>query len=106
MVEDIYKTKDKVEHLLTVFPETRDSDKELWIAYNLIFNDLKRVIESGNFLQFKSWLLNYRTPVFESLSRNRRILQEQNPELRGDYYGCRKDEETNVRTLFREEKNV
>lgn len=84
MIEDLVKVQDKVKYLLEKYPETRDSDKVLWLAYNCVFNYLKETIETGNYSAFKNWLCRKDTPVFESLSRARRKVQEEHPRLSGD----------------------
>jgi hypothetical protein len=40
MITDLIKVQDRVEYILSLYPETRDSDKLLWLAYNSLFNGL------------------------------------------------------------------
>jgi len=78
MIEDIKKIKDRVEYLLYHYPDTRDSDKLLWIAYMVIFYDMKSCFdgsESG-YAAFKKLIMSNKTPTFESLTRVRRKFQE------------------------------
>jgi len=84
MLSDYKKTQDRVFFLLEKYPEVRDCDKLLWLAYNCHFNKLKEVSLTGNYQSFKEWLLNDDVPVFESLSRARRKIQEEHPELAGE----------------------
>lgn len=83
MADDIKKVSNRILIILQTFPQTRDSDKLLWLAYNCQFNGLKDVIKEGSYDAFKHWLLKADTPAFESLSRCRRKLQELHPELEG-----------------------
>jgi hypothetical protein len=98
MVNDLLKVEDRVKTILTKYPETRDSDKLLWLAYNSIYNNLKNVLK--DYSLFKRWLLNKNTPVFESLSRARRKVQEENKGLHGKKYLARQEEANAVRELF------
>lgn len=86
MLQDIITVSDKVEKILRDHPDTRDSDKLLWLAYSCKHTNLKTLFASKNFdyLTFKKWLMHEDTPMFESLSRARRKIQEDNPELQGD----------------------
>ena len=95
MIEDLIKAHDRVRYLLEKYPQCRDSDKELWLAYNVIFNNLKENMTS--YEVFRLWLKNPETPVFESLSRCRRKIQEKEPHLRGELANERKIEAENVR---------
>lgn len=100
IVNDLKTISNRVLLILQKYPETRDSDKVLWLAYNSIYNDLKGVIASGDYSAFKSWVLKDNTPVFESLSRCRRKLQEQYPELAGKK-AERMEIEAEVREMMR-----
>ncbi len=84
MLSDYVKVQDRVMFLLERYPEVRDSDKLLWLAYNCHFNNLKEVSLTGKYENFKAWLLREEVPVFESLSRARRKIQEEKPELAGE----------------------
>jgi hypothetical protein len=97
-LHQIIKVQDRVEYLLEKYVETRDSDKLLWLAYNAVFNDLKAHLVNYN--MFRAWLLKPKTPVFESLSRARRKIQEEKIELRGQYYSRRQDEAEAIRNHF------
>ena len=93
--------KDRVELLLKNFPETRDNDKLLWLAYAVIHKDLRSVFKNdGAYRVFKSWLLSSDVPMFESVRRVRQKFQEG-----GKYVGNARRErmlsENNVRTWAR-----
>jgi hypothetical protein len=100
IVKDLKTVEGKVHQILQKYPATRDSDKLLWLAYNSLYNNLKSVIKSGEYDQFKQWILSPDTPIFESLSRARRKIQEQHPELEGDK-ATRMETETEVREMMR-----
>lgn len=84
MLSYYVKVQDRVTFLLERYPEVRDSDKLLWLAYNCHFNNLKEVTYTGKYENFKSWLLREEVPVFESLSRARRKIQETRKDLAGE----------------------
>lgn len=41
MIKDLTKAKERVGHLLKEYPTSRDSDKVLWLAYLVMFHDLR-----------------------------------------------------------------
>lgn len=84
VLSDYVKVQDRVLFLLQKYPELRDSDKLLWLAYNCHFNNLKEVSLTGKYEALKAWLLREEVPVFESLSRARRKIQEEKPYLAGE----------------------
>lgn len=96
MISDLIKVEDRVAHILRKYPQTRDSDKKLWLAYNVLFNDLKEVMSPAEYSVFREWLLRDDTPVFESLSRMRRKLQEKDKSIAGNRVK-RMEEAENVR---------
>lgn len=98
-ISDLNTVSSRVHLILQTYPETRDSDKLLWLAYNSLHNDLKSVIKSGDYFTFKMWILQNNTPIFESLSRARRKIQQQFPELEGQKE-ARLETEKEVRDLF------
>lgn len=107
MIQDLVKVQDRVKDLLIKFPQTRDSDKWLWLAYNCKYNNLKGVFSlsaitvpfdsEAAYTNFKNWLLNPDTPMFESLSRARRKVQELYPHLSGDLRPQRMEDSENVK---------
>jgi hypothetical protein len=82
MTESLNTIKDKVEDILKSFPQTRDSDKLLWLAYLVIHHDLKATLGDEAYNSFKAILLNDDTPTMESVRRVRQKLQES-----GQYVG-------------------
>ncbi len=100
--EDLKNKKDRVEYLLKKYPETRDSDKKLWLAYMCIFMDLKSNIATGSYEIFKKCFMSKETPSFETLRRNRQKFQEMNEDLRGDNYHDRQYEQVEVAKYLKE----
>lgn len=80
-LEQIEKVKDRVEHILEAYPQTRNSDKLLWLAYMSMFGEIKEVMDDRTYQSFKKLLMDEKTPTFESLSRCRRKLQESGEKL-------------------------
>ena len=100
MLSDLIKVQDRVYYILDQYPQTRDSDKELWLAYCCLFRGLKEVCKQGSYAAMRHWLINPDTPVFESLSRARRKIQEEHTHLAGAK-AQRLEEEQAVREHFR-----
>lgn len=71
---------DKVINLLTKYPSLRDSDERL-IA-NIWFNHIKE-IEEIDAVALLTKFSKGKLPSYESISRCRRKIQEEKPELRG-----------------------
>ena len=87
-MEKIGKYKDVIIELLTKFPTLRDSDNRLVVnvwALKIGKDEIDR--------QTASWVMteiaNNNLPSFESISRCRRKIQEEIPELRGAKYIAR-----------------
>lgn len=101
MIKDLWKAKDRVEHLLKEYPATRDSDKILWLAYLVIYHDLKSIIGVKAYEDFKALLLHKETVTMESIRRIRQKHQEG-----GKYVGEKRKfklkEEKLVREMMRE----
>ena len=95
-------TMAKVRSVLKDYPETRDSDKLLWLYFNIKYNGLDLIIDgsSQSNISFKQWLLISDVPTFETLTRCRRKLQELHSELVGDKKR-RSEAETQYRRYFR-----
>ena len=83
MLNSIKKTKDKVEFLLTNYPQLRDDDNKLiskiWYEESSAYTFKEFLIEFGN---------GKRTSP-EAIRRARQKLQEHNPHLRGQLYNKR-----------------
>jgi hypothetical protein len=75
MIKQIIKVKDRVRKLLRDYPQTRDCDTSLYFFYLWKYHDLK-------YVTLRDAL---KAPVFESISRARRLIQ-----AKGDYVGNRK----------------
>ena len=71
---------DKVINLLTKHPSLRDSDERL--TANIWYNNIKNVKEI-NAITLLSRFAEGKLPSYESISRCRRKVQEEKPELRG-----------------------
>lgn len=100
----IFKTvQDRVQVLLEKYPETRDDYKTLFLAYNCQFNGLKEVLGMEAYLKFKEWFMDDETINIDTLTRARRKVQEQNPELSGEK-ASRLLEEKKHREYFSQEK--
>jgi len=99
MLNDIKNVSNKVEYLLEKYPETRSCDKLLWLGFMTIFNNLKNEINSNNnsYSILRKIILNKNTPSFESLSRARRKIQENNNLLIGNNIKERQIECENVK---------
>jgi hypothetical protein len=82
MSEGITTCKSKVETLLSNYPQLRDSDKLLWLAYLNKFHNLNQIIGQASYELLKSLLMNENTPTMESVRRVRQKLQEE-----GKYQG-------------------
>lgn len=76
MIKDVLTIKEKVELLLSKYPETRDSDKLLWLAFMVTYHNLKSTMNEETYIRFKTLLLNNDTPVMESVRRVRQKFQE------------------------------
>jgi len=100
IVKDLKTVEGRVHLILQKYPETRDNDRILFLAYHSLYNGLKDVIKTGDYQKFREWILSPDTPIFESLSRSRRRIQEEHPELEGDK-ATRMDTETEVREMMR-----
>ena len=100
MINDLIKVEDRVLFLLEKYPQTRESDKYLWLAYCVNYCNLKLCVT--DYSRFKNWLLSDDIPVFESLSRARRKIMEKNEAVRPLNYRARQAEEKAVREWAKE----
>lgn len=89
MIREIKRIKPLVEKLLQDFPLTRDNDNllllKVWAEQD---NTLRK---EKLFSDFSVGMIAGKYMKFESISRARRKVQEENPELRGRYYKDRKE---------------
>lgn len=74
--DSLKTTKEKVTELLSEYPELRDSDKLLWLAYMNKHHQLRDKI-GANYLDFRKILLSEDVPTMESITRARRKIQEE-----------------------------
>ena len=89
MIKEIKRIKPLVKELLQDFPLTRDNDNllllKVWAEQD---NTLRK---EKLFSDFSVGMIAGKYMKFESISRARRKVQEENPELRGRYYKDRKE---------------
>lgn len=94
---------DKIKSILEVFPNTRDSDIELYARYLKI--ELPEQFQNLLVISMLKLIKNGVISSFDTVSRCRRKLQEDNELLRGEHYDVRQDFSENVKkdvggTLF------
>lgn len=89
--------KEKVKKLLIEYPPYRDDDQRLIATY--YYRDLggKRVIDNMTAFEFLQVFAKGKIPSPDNITRVRRRLQEQHPELRGEKYNKRHSIEEDVR---------
>lgn len=76
MSESLETCKSKVGFILNEYVSTRDSDKQLWLAYLCLFHDLKEKIGEGPYRELKKLIMSEDTPTMESIRRIRQKYQE------------------------------
>lgn len=103
MISDLKKVKDKVAWILNKYPNTRDSDKLLWIAYLVTYHDLRNQIGDEAYNKMKSIIMDKNTASMESVRRVRQKLQEDGLYL-GENRKQRLDEADEVREYFKNNK--
>jgi len=91
------KAKHRVEKILSDYPETRDSDKLLWLAYLVIYHDLKNVIGEYAYRDFRTLLMEKETVTMESIRRMRQKFQES-----GKYIGNKRKFKLDEAEIVRE----
>tara|TARA_R110002020_G_scaffold374627_3_gene585906 strand:+ start:711 stop:1013 length:303 start_codon:yes stop_codon:yes gene_type:complete len=89
MIREIKRIKPLVKELLKEFPLTRDNDNLLILKVWAEQDNTLRMNKS--FSDFSVGMIAGKYMKFESVSRARRKVQEENPELRGKYYKERKE---------------
>lgn len=102
LLETFDTVQDRVKFLLEKYPEVRDNYKLLFLAYNCHFNNLKEVVSTGKYENFKAWFLRDETISADTISRARRKIQEDFPELSGEKE-IRLQDEKKVRQYFAQE---
>lgn len=77
VVEDLKTNVQRVEWILEEFPETRDSNEKLQTVYAVKFANIPQ-------WSLANYLAVYEELNPESITRARRKVQQENPELRGE----------------------
>ena len=90
---------DKVVNLLTEHPSLRDSDERL--AANIWYNNIKNVDEIDA-ITLLSRFAEGKLPSYESISRCRRKIQEEKPDLRGKKWAKRHSKQQLVKDEIKE----
>jgi hypothetical protein len=85
MLDKILKVKDKVMSVLRDFPQTRESDKLVWLAYMCQYHGLKDQMGKESYMRFKQWFLQDTVPCHESIRRVRAQIQSSGL-FRGENY--------------------
>lgn len=84
--EGIETTRDKVSSLLCQYEQLRDDDQLLYLAFLNKYLKLRENIGIDAYNKLKEILTSTDTPKFESVTRARRLIQEQ-----GLYQGTKRD---------------
>jgi len=95
--ESLKDVKSKVEELLKNNPNTRDSDNLLVATYYFYEEGGKEALQNKTAYEFLKNMSSGKLTSFESISRARRKIQEQNPYLRGKNYKERQEMSEEVR---------
>ena len=90
---------DKVINLLTKYPSLRDSDERL--AANIWYNNIKNVDEIDA-ITLLSRFAEGKLPSYESISRCRRKIQEEKPDLRGKKWAKRHSKQKVIKDQIKE----
>ena len=95
--EQLVKTKSKVIHLLTKYPDLRDNDQKLVAYYNWheIGSEKFKDLSAKQFLDL---LISGDITPAQTILRARRKAQEENVHLRGENYKVRKISAEEVRS--------
>ena len=99
MINKIKNVQPLVKQLLEKYAELRDCDNRLYINFISIADPVLRN-RATDFNYFAKMMINGNYPPMESITRARRKVQEENPELRGKSYKGRKEEEKQVKQLI------
>ena len=90
---------DKVVNLLTKHPSLRDSDERL--TANIWYNHTKNIDEIDA-ITLLSRFAEGKLPSYESISRCRRKIQEEKPELRGKKWAKRHSKQKIIKEQIKE----
>jgi hypothetical protein len=94
MDKDLKRITKRIEKLLKEEPGLRDNDKLLWLTYNNIYNNWSEKYGAKFYNIIEKLILDSDTPIFESVSRARRIIQERNNSLAGEKFKRIKEAES------------
>ena len=93
-MKQLFSVIDEVEKFLTKYPVLRDDDEKLMAnMWNKHLGDITYV----NGEDILKMLANHELPSYESISRCRRKLQENNPNLRGSKWVQRQSRAKKIR---------
>lgn len=87
MIDGLDTAKEKVRYILEKFPETRDSDKKLWLTFLDVFFNMRLKLGSDAFVAFECLLMDSEVPTMESVRRVRQKFQEG-----GEFVGKKREE--------------
>jgi hypothetical protein len=90
---------DKVINLLTKYPSLRDSDERL--TANIWYNATNNIKEI-NAITLLSRFAEGKLPSYESISRCRRKIQEEKPDLRGKKWAKRHSKQKVIKDQIKE----
>ena len=93
-MKKLFSVIDEVEKFLTRYPVLRDDDEKLMAN---IWNSHIGNLEDVDGKEILSMLANHELPSYESISRCRRKLQEECPNLRGDKWHERHKRADNIK---------
>lgn len=83
--------------ILEAYPEARDSDKLLWLAYLVLYCDLKTILGPKAYDDLKKVIMKDSTPTMETVRRVRQKIQE-NGHFQGKKRAERMQEAHNVKS--------
>lgn len=92
-----------IKQLLEAYPDSRDDEHRL---YELYVSAKGFDVEKVRFAVVIHRMKKGKICSFESIARMRRMIQMNEPTLRGEQYGQRKSMEKEVRKQMREEKPI
>ena len=100
MKQKMTKVLDQVKDLLTNHPHLRDDDERLMAT--MWFKHMEEKLEEMSAFDLLKQLATSNLPSYESISRCRRKLQEECPELRGEKWDKRHKAQEDVKEDLKE----
>jgi hypothetical protein len=88
IVKKMKSIKEQVRQILIDYPQYRDDDHKLTCAYYFIMYG-RESLESMTAMELLKQIADGRGPFPDTITRVRRKLQEQHPELRGERWNDR-----------------